>query len=80
VTGAERMSRGLSVDTTQKLNYTEDHLFLVIFFVQCIRFFNFPNFMCLFVYHTVLFFFLFIHLHFHEFMYLCCIICTFVTY
>jgi len=72
-----------------KLNYT-DHLFLVIFFVQCIRFlislicfivwFHVFICVCLLVYITVFFLFLFIHLHFHDFMYLYCIICTFVTY
>jgi len=38
------------------------------------------GFMWLFVYYTVFFFLLFIHLDFHDFMYIYCIICTFVTY
>jgi len=49
-----------------KLNYTEDHLFLVIFFVQCIRFLI--SLICFIVWfhvfiwvlaYTVFFFFLF---------------------
>ena len=36
--------------------------------------------MCLFVYHTVFFFFLFYAFAFYDFMCLCCIICTLVTY
>ena len=46
-----------------QLNYT-DHLFLVIFFVQCIRFLI--PLICLFLYYTVFYIFLFIHLHFHD--------------
>jgi len=67
-----------------KLNYTEDHLFLVIFFVQCIRFLAslicfivwFHVFIC--VLHCVLFL-SFYAFAIHDFMYLYCIICTFVT-
>ena len=55
-----------------KVNYTEDHLFLVIFFDQCIRFLI--SLICFIVWFHVIIcvlycvlFFLFIYLHFHDF-------------
>jgi len=70
-----------------KLNYTEDHSFLVISFVQCIRFLT--SLICFIVWFRVFIYVLGLHcvlflsfyaFAFLDFMYLYCIICTFVTY